>query len=80
MPQSAARPLGFGRAWGASVLEMIVGIGAVVVVVAVMVVFAWRVLRMRVTVVKGRKRKPKEFLTDKDIDELLTIDGKEDEE
>ncbi len=61
-------------------LELAVGVGFVVVAVAVLVLFAWRVLRIDVTEVKGkRKGEPREFLSDEEIDELLLSDGEKED-
>ena len=66
-------------------LEKIVAIGFVVAVVGVLVGLALWIRRMDVTVIKGKvRKKPREFLSDKDIDELLIMDAEpkenEDEE
>ena len=54
-------------------VELIVGYGVIVVVVAALVVLFVRVVRMRAVVVKGRAR---ENLSEDDFDELLS-DGDE---
>ena len=60
-------------------IEVMVGVGVVVLVVAGLVALGIWVSRMRVVEVKGERREPgkdKEFLTEDDINELLTEDGK----
>ena len=60
-------------------IEVMVGVGVVVLVVAGLVALAIWVSRMRVVEVKGERHEPgkdKEFLTEDDINELLTEGGK----
>jgi Na+-transporting methylmalonyl-CoA/oxaloacetate decarboxylase gamma subunit len=62
-------------------IEVVVGVGVVVVVVGGLVALAIWVSRMRVTEVKGERREPKpgeEYLTEDDFNELLIEEGGED--
>jgi len=63
-------------------LEVIVGVGVMVLVVGGLVTLAIWVSRMRVTVVKGRASAPgpdKEYLSDEDINELLVDESGEED-
>jgi hypothetical protein len=64
-------------------IEVLVGVGVVVVVVGGLVALAIRVSRMRVTEVKGKRRGPEqgeEYLTEDDISELLIEEDGRDED
>jgi hypothetical protein len=64
-------------------IEILVGVGVVVVVVGGLVALAIRVSRMRVTEVKGKRREPEqgeEYLTEDDISELLIEEDGRDED
>ena len=58
-------------------IELIVGYGVIVVVVAALVVLFVRVVRIRAVVVKGRSR---ENLSEDDFDELLSDVGEQPDE
>jgi hypothetical protein len=58
-------------------IELIVGYGVIVVVVAALVVLFVRVVRIRAVVVKGRSR---ENLSEDDFDELLSDAGEQRDE
>ncbi len=61
-------------------LEKIVAIGFVVAVVGALVGLALWIRRLDVTVVRGKpKQKPREFLSDADIDQLLITDAEPEE-
>jgi len=62
-------------------LEAVVAIGFTLVVAAGLGLLLWRVLRMRVTEVKGRPARtgPAEYVSDKDISDL-TATGDEPED
>lgn len=59
-----------------AMLEKLAALAVVLVVAAVLVLLAWRLLRLRMTEVRGRQQ-PKDYLSEQDIEELLTEDRPE---
>jgi len=61
------------------VLERFVALGLVFCMVAALVIALWRLLSFDTTVVKGRG-KPGEYLSDEEVEKLLSENGQGDED